>query len=316
LAATAVVLCHAYGFVPGLAGVDFFFIISGFVIFHSAKGKSAPEFLKARFWRIFPIYWIAVAPWIISAHAKGKLGVEGLIQNSLLFPFWWSSSVPVFYLAWTLIFECLFYAAAAVTIWMRSPWITLAIFISAMAGWAFGGWQQLMWLGNPIILEFFMGMAIAVAPKDQRVGKLALIVGVPWFLLAPATPLSIDFRDIATAWVRIATWGIPAALITYGAMTFEEKFKGRVVALLCIVGAASYSIYLFHPVITYNFDWAWRPGEFIAAFVLGITAWLCFERPIMRILASTTSANVKFNGDAGTPAGIGTLNPIASDQLA
>jgi peptidoglycan/LPS O-acetylase OafA/YrhL len=42
-------------------GVELFFIISGFVIFMTVQNMSKPkDFLKGRFWRLYPTYWAAV----------------------------------------------------------------------------------------------------------------------------------------------------------------------------------------------------------------------------------------------------------------
>lgn len=46
----------AYGFL----GVQLFFIISGFVIFLSAEGRSVGQFVAGRVSRLFPAYWVAV----------------------------------------------------------------------------------------------------------------------------------------------------------------------------------------------------------------------------------------------------------------
>jgi peptidoglycan/LPS O-acetylase OafA/YrhL len=44
----------------GYLGVELFFMISGFVMMSSTKGISAGIFLKKRFLRLFPMYWIAL----------------------------------------------------------------------------------------------------------------------------------------------------------------------------------------------------------------------------------------------------------------
>jgi peptidoglycan/LPS O-acetylase OafA/YrhL len=44
----------------GYLGVELFFMISGFVIMSSTKGISAVIFLKKRFLRLFPMYWMAL----------------------------------------------------------------------------------------------------------------------------------------------------------------------------------------------------------------------------------------------------------------
>jgi peptidoglycan/LPS O-acetylase OafA/YrhL len=44
----------------GYLGVDFFFIISGFVILLSIKKRSISKFIISRFSRLYPIYWICL----------------------------------------------------------------------------------------------------------------------------------------------------------------------------------------------------------------------------------------------------------------
>ncbi|NRA12355.1 MAG: acyltransferase [Crocinitomicaceae bacterium] len=49
------------GWVLGVTGVDLFFIISGFVIFMSIERIKTPQdFLRRRFFRLFPVYWTIV----------------------------------------------------------------------------------------------------------------------------------------------------------------------------------------------------------------------------------------------------------------
>ncbi|MBP9757659.1 MAG: acyltransferase [Candidatus Pacebacteria bacterium] len=56
LSADPVPQLHWYRF--GNLGVQLFFIISGFVIVHSLKGKTLKEFATGRFWRLFPLFWV------------------------------------------------------------------------------------------------------------------------------------------------------------------------------------------------------------------------------------------------------------------
>lgn len=44
----------------GYLGVEFFFMISGYVIFFSAQSKTASEFVVARVVRLYPAFWFAV----------------------------------------------------------------------------------------------------------------------------------------------------------------------------------------------------------------------------------------------------------------
>lgn len=281
LAAAAVVLHHSHGQSSiGMIGVDFFFIVSGFVIFHSAQGRSPADFLLARIWRIFPLYWIAVIPWLVGSLLRGALNGHHLAEGVLLFPLWWTTNVPLMFLAWTLTFECLFYTAAAVSIRIRTVLPMLLLFGVAALGWGLGLSQRLMWLGNPMILEFLMGILVALAPKNRHAGAIAMAGGVAWLILFPTTSFPMEFREFTAACGRVLLWGIPAALIIYGAVSFEQQFRGRIVVALCGAGTASYSIYLFHPLITDVVINVWWPLKFIAALSLGVAAWAFFERPI------------------------------------
>ncbi|HTK57695.1 MAG TPA: acyltransferase, partial [Sphingomicrobium sp.] len=283
LAATAVVFHHSHGQSSiGKIGVDFFFVVSGFVIFHSAQGRSAAEFLGARFWRIFPLYWIAVIPWLVISFVRHEMDGPHLAEQILLAPLWWTSNVPLLFLAWTLTFECLFYTAAAVSIQIRTVLPALGLFAVAAMGWGAGLSHRLMWLGNPMILEFIMGILVALAPRNRLAGAIAMAGGLAWLMLFPTTSYSMEFRDFTAACGRVLLWGIPAALIVYGAVTFERHLSGRIVVALCGVGTASYSIYLFHPLIADVIINVWWPLKFIGAFSLGVAAWAFFERPIAR----------------------------------
>ena len=45
----------------GYLGVELFFMISGFVILFSTQNRTALDFWKRRFWRLYPMYWIGIA---------------------------------------------------------------------------------------------------------------------------------------------------------------------------------------------------------------------------------------------------------------
>ncbi len=49
---------HTHWYRYGNLGVQIFFIISGFVIIQSLKGKSLRRFAEGRFVRLFPIFWV------------------------------------------------------------------------------------------------------------------------------------------------------------------------------------------------------------------------------------------------------------------
>jgi len=68
----------------GYLGVELFFMISGFVIMSSTKGISAGNFLKKRFLRLFPMYWIALIL-IFFVSQFGFWQKPGLISENLYY---------------------------------------------------------------------------------------------------------------------------------------------------------------------------------------------------------------------------------------
>lgn len=98
----------------GHFGVQFFFIISGYVIFFSIKNKSAASFMKSRLKRLYPTYWFAVifTSFFAFIWAQGtELAVtmqQSLVNLTMLHKFVGVDSVDGVY--WTLVYEIVFYA--------------------------------------------------------------------------------------------------------------------------------------------------------------------------------------------------------------
>jgi peptidoglycan/LPS O-acetylase OafA/YrhL len=111
----------AYGFL----GVDLFFVISGVVICASASNKNTTEFLRSRFIRLFPIFFVtaSIAMMIgrFSTYSYNRVGFLDYLPNLLLItPATHSKLVDNVY--WTLFFEVRFYllVALCIFIWGKS----------------------------------------------------------------------------------------------------------------------------------------------------------------------------------------------------
>ena len=133
IASIAVVIYHAldqsYGakhhfpvtwmMMPGAAGVDIFFVISGLIMFHVTFGAgkspiSPVEFLKRRVLRIYPLYWILLLPFF-AARAAGFLHNSPLTNTQVLTSFLLLPDTKrLMFPAWTLVYEMYFYAVFAV----------------------------------------------------------------------------------------------------------------------------------------------------------------------------------------------------------
>jgi exopolysaccharide production protein ExoZ len=81
---------------------------------------------------------------------------------------------------------------------------------------------------------------------------------------------------------RAFAWGIPAALIVWGTLSIAKLFDHRRFDLPVALGDASYSIYLFHPIIAYGFD---LPGALRVLLAIGI-GWAAHVVVERRLLAA------------------------------
>ena len=250
-AASAVVLTHCSSghFLFGAFGVDLFFIISGFIITKVMQRRAALPFLKDRLSRIYPIYWLCLAPLVVAGWDGDPVR---LLTSVTLWPIFGEFRRSFLEVGWTLHFEMLFYLGAALVLWRRSllPLLFVAYGAALAAGLASAS-PLLGFVGSPMILEFLMGVGLACLPSTRLPGPgaAAILIG----LAAAVWGSSSDFGLIenmfngAAAW-RWAAWGIPALMIVWGSMQFEDLLNGRLFQFGAAGGDASYALYLSHPV--------------------------------------------------------------------
>ena len=112
----------------GYAGVDIFFVISGYIMALTTAGsspgmRSGALFLMQRFARIYSGWWPFFLIYLVYAAATGGIGPEKRLLSSF---FLWPTLLPhhLLPIAWTLSFELLFYAftAAVLVLSRRKAW--------------------------------------------------------------------------------------------------------------------------------------------------------------------------------------------------
>jgi peptidoglycan/LPS O-acetylase OafA/YrhL len=247
----------AFGF--GRAGVDFFFVLSGFIILlvhrnDIGRPGRAGRYIARRATRIYPLYWVVLAVMLghiaASSHHAWP-GAAVLATDVLLLP----SAAPTVGVAWTLQFELVFYAAFLVLVLHRGTgivlfvaWAGLIAAFFAWPGWS-GSWL-LAFLGSPFCTLFFLGMAAAVASRGWRVPRpgLLLTVGICAFL-AVGLAENAGQIDGQSAFARLG-YGVPAALALVGVVALERAGRLRLPKAAVAIGSGSYAIYLMHfPII-------------------------------------------------------------------
>lgn len=289
VAACAVVACHAVGFDAGAAGVDVFFVISGFIIGRVMIGRDWRGFLVDRLWRVLPIYWLWSVPWLLIALYLGKAEVDRTIASLTLWPIYSSFAGPYLRPAWSLCYEMLFYFSATVALATgKGRWL-IAAFALCFAANIVSPSPLLGFVGYPLIVNFLLGLAIGKAPMVERAGLPAIGLGLVVLALAPASLFSDNTIGISgsVALERLAWWTLPSAALVYGALCLERFVTWNWPIL---VGDASYSIYLTHLLALLLVKGA---VGMVVAVIGGIVAYWFVERPILRLRLPNRMLHIK-----------------------
>jgi len=247
-------------------------VISGFIMATIGPGQKASQFIINRAWRIYPMWFMAVLPWlIVFPHATGTI-----LTSLTLWPIWNGTFyMPAPLLGWTLCFEVLFYASFTLALASRAI-VPLSIFVVCFTVGPANA--VLAYFGSPLILEFLLGVATARLPRVPG-GGLLMLAAIVWFAVAPAD--YFEFFWGYDALIRVLTWGLPAAMLVYGAVSSDEHFRHRAADVAVLIGNASFSIYLFHRlVVRGQLPW-WL--EILFGIALGVIVHLLVERRILRL---------------------------------
>lgn len=282
------------GFRMGHSGVDFFFVLSGFIIAHIHMGDvGRPErlgrFALKRLVRIYPVYWVAlalmVAPLFVSAgfEPDASRSPIDILASAALWP---TAESPHLKVAWTLRHEMLFYLLFASLLWARKAGLVLL-------GLWFGGCAIWTLIGTDVFpaafffstynLLFLFGMASAWLLGRVRIPHAAWVAtgGVLVFALS-------GWLDVAYGESRVLTlaYGVGATLAILGFVELERSRGLRTPPALKVLGDASYSIYLIHYL-------ALSAGAKLA-FALGIAAVLPTPVAYLGMVVGATAVGLVF----------------------
>lgn len=288
----------------GHRGVDFFFVLSGFIIMLAHhrdidQPNRWSRFAYKRFARIYPVYWFYSALVLLAALAG--FGATGRIPESIGD---WVSAIFLVRVSdvttpigpgWTLFHEVLFYAAFSILILNRRVGMIL------MAVW-FGGCALNNAFPEPNVyspyttaitglnLDFLFGMGAFWASQKIRTSRFATIVSVAGTLLL-ISAFVLDGRTVLEVGYL---YGLGIAVLIAG-LTNLERRRPINLPVMTFLGNASYSIYLVHePALTFSYYplsmlgltnpylLAALGGGF--ALAAGLLGYLLIEKPMMKRL--------------------------------
>jgi len=288
------------------AGVDLFFVISGFIMMmvsdpEHGREQAPGRFVAKRITRIVPIYWfytaiiIAVGVAAPAIFRSTHVDVESALLSLFFIPY---TSGPLLRVGWTLNYEMWFYAAFAVVLisraglWGRVAAMALIFGALYVIGCIAGRHGPVTtFVGYTITFEFVMGMAIYALVRSY--GRLGTVQAAAVILLGATVFGWSIARGNPTLDDRFFFWGVPAAAIVYAALSMPEV-KGGLGRLLELLGDASYSIYLSHMLtigalhaISSRFlpmePWLFIAVAFVVSLAVGLASYRVVERPLLQL---------------------------------
>ena len=302
LAALAVVLLHAEGmllpatssapygfgglFRYGFLGVDFFFVLSGFIIYfvhanHIGKPNLAVNYLCRRLFRILPAYWFVLIL-LLTLLPFQKTWPEFSLnwftqQFTLTGQQLWIGQ------AWTLQHEFLFYAFFLLLILLgRGAWIIMLSWVAACVYVSIGQavvprktWFDIFF--HPYHVMFISGICTAIVAKSTRANWLRyswLVAGLlgisSWMLI---------YRQDTLASHSALRYYCSAALSTAALVVLISlgRTNLRFPTILTWLGKVSYAMYIAHGIIFMVIQSALKRSELythIAPWIIFVTGTL------------------------------------------
>ena len=279
----------------GLAsfGVPMFFVISGFIMVVITDASSRPlRFLIRRLIRIVPMYWLMTAAVLVvdprSRHGAGKVAAALVFLPVKA----GGRMLPPLDVGWTLNLEMMFYALFALALTAqpeRRIWVlTVTIGSLALLGAsAIPLPPQLAFWTQPTILLFLLGAWTGHVWKAGGLSPSLAAILISAFaaslaIVATAVPPALRANALVGSGV------LPLMIVT---LLLERRgLFDRTIPALHLLGDASYSIYLCHPIVLVLLP-LWLTARLAPSAVLalgaiagigaGVVLYWLVERPLL-----------------------------------
>jgi exopolysaccharide production protein ExoZ len=272
----------------GALAVDFFFAISGFVIcMQVSRLDFRPlQFIARRAFRLYPLWIVTSCIYLYLTNFVGRSAIQTNAFFAYCLTLLPTETFPFYDVGWSLQHELAFYVMAT----LIAPWFGAAGLIAFLSAWIVADYfVTLPWYLHNFAAyypTFLAGVAAYFAyPYLKRLG----------FFLPVAFGIGLICLHFSVMAPRVAFHaGLFFALIGFTNIAVSEKSVCQRVGVL--LGDASYSIYLIHPLVfTFVYIklqpplppiWTqefFRFGSFAIICALSIASWKLFERPMIKL---------------------------------
>ena len=255
----------------GYLGVDFFFVLSGFIIAFSSNrlletGRGFGDYARARLIRIYvpylPIGIAMLLLYLLLPDLSAADRAPGVLTSLTLLP---TASPPALSVAWTLIHELLFYALfSLIFVSRRLLWLLLAAWAALISYQMLDGQplhSGLKYVLSPLNLCFLLGVVVYYLTRNGVTTAVAAVGGVVGIL---ALVLEAGQAHPERWLLALGFAGFIVCALSSRAQRWSPG--GGVL----FVGAASYSIYLVHnPLLSVAV-------RVLKRFIPGVTPWPAF----------------------------------------
>jgi peptidoglycan/LPS O-acetylase OafA/YrhL len=306
----------------GWAGVDLFFILSGFLItsiilksFHERRFLA--HFYMRRGLRIWPVYYLTV---LLLAAATPILprpydlgGLPYLLTYTQNVPFYWSKTAPQFasYLmhTWSLAIEEQFYLIwpPLICIVGRRGVVPLSLALAFASVWARAHgfhWWLLLARGDGLAMGSLLAVLLSPGGGEIRQTTLlrwafgtgsvaAMVYLIPFAACGGMSTLEMPMWPASTVLVvNLFGFGVVGLVVCLQGHPALRPLRSR---WLVKAGQLSYGLYMYHYVILlFSDDLAQRFGlggrpfwrqalTSVAIFALATLSWRYVERPFLRL---------------------------------
>ena len=284
----------------GSIGVPLFFMISGFIMFHTTRDekpqwKSVKIFLIKRLIRIVPLYFFMTTLYILCSGNGHFYFIEHprlLLSTLFFFPTYAnhigaSYGMPALAVGWSLNYEAYFYLLIGLSMMFgKQRWLVLTGFLLVstllfpllsngfvmmnLSEWYGYSASYLSLMTNPVLLFFLAGIGIAAIYKSSLEPPSLFWANAHVGLAVLVFVLNyFQVIQLMPGWFNHI---LSCGLLLLSLLQRNKIKEYNIPAFLLFVGNCSFSLYLVHPIVLNVFPKLLRTSGLGIAF----NGWIIF----------------------------------------